>query len=136
MQAQQDPVEEKLLESVRTHWTPPQTDPEVFDDRLKQRIRRSRQRRFAGAAALSLAAGIALVLMLRAWLPGPGGDVKSTPEAPIEPSLVVQSTEPTATTVPTGWQLTVSEEPSALDLPADYDALAVLFLGTASGGGR
>jgi len=131
-----DPEMESMLEAMRSEWRPSATDPASFDDRLHRRIRRRRVRNTALASTLALAAAVALVLVVRGWQSTPAvtpGDGEPTTFA----EVVTQSdaAADAMDALPSGWQLTVSEEPTSMDLPDEYDALSVLFLGTGMGEG-
>lgn len=131
-----DPEMEDLFEAMRSEWRPSATDPASFDDRLHRRIRHRRVRNTALASTLALAAAVALVFVVRGWQSTPSaapgdGEPATFAEVVTESDAAADATE----SLPSGWQLAVSEEPTSMDLPDEYNALSVLFLGTGMGEG-
>ena len=130
-----DPQLESMLEAMRDEWRPATADPASFDVRLHRRIRQRRVRDTAVATTLALAAAVALVFVVRGWqstpavAPGAGEPATFAEVVTASDAAADASAGAPDRSLPSGWQLAVSEEPTSMDLPDDYDALSVLFLG-------
>jgi hypothetical protein len=136
-----DPEMEGLFEAMRSEWRPSATDAASFDDRLHRRIRHRRVRNTALGTTLALAAAVVLVFVVRGWQSTPAaapGDGEPTTFAEVvteRSGAPADGTADASVSLPSGWQLAVSEEPASMDLPDEYNALSVLFLGTGMGEG-
>jgi hypothetical protein len=130
-----DPQMDSMLEALRDEWRPAATDPASFDDRLHRRIRQRRVRNTALASGLAVAAAVALVFVVRGWQAPAVAPGAGEPTTFAEVVTESDATADVSDTLPTGWQLTVSEEPTSMELPDEYQALSTLFLGSGMGEG-
>lgn len=135
-----DPEMEALLDAMRSDWRPAATDPTAFDEGLHRRIRRRRVRNAAVASTLAVAAVVALTTVIGRGVLAPGdradeGEVITFAEVVTDHDAAADvSATAAADALPGGWQLAASEEPGAMDLPDEYEALSTLFLGSYGGG--